>query len=355
MDAVRVDNPEVGHGADHTEIAVLYEWLDRWNQPSTDGPPRGGMMGWPMVAFLPFPDNHSDLFPTDEPPLSEFVMGHFGAGYAEPYTDFPTVVCTPNCIRPDLRTGFRAQITSADPHASLKVVHAEQDADWAAMAKGVLSAVDLMEKLRAKGIVGRRLEPDFELEPRRLVEWVRENHYTAFHWACTCQAGARGRVADQRFRVRDGAGLASRLVWKSEDSRSRSDSGSDSDDCDDSEGRYPGVVQNLLVGSAAALPELPDANTHLTVTAFSVALAEELVRTQAARRGVRFQPPTEVRRATMDVCLAAAEAKKREPQRGTDSVSPLLVVRRPGEEYPDVAQIAADHFQAWQKIRPDSN
>jgi hypothetical protein len=39
---IYVDNPEVGHGADHTEIAVLYEWLDRWNDPSTGGPPPGG-------------------------------------------------------------------------------------------------------------------------------------------------------------------------------------------------------------------------------------------------------------------------------------------------------------------------
>jgi hypothetical protein len=39
---IYVDNPEVGHGADHTEIAVLYEWLDRWNDPTTGGPPPGG-------------------------------------------------------------------------------------------------------------------------------------------------------------------------------------------------------------------------------------------------------------------------------------------------------------------------
>jgi hypothetical protein len=39
---IYVDNPEVGHGADHTEIAVMYEWLDRWNDPTTGGPPPGG-------------------------------------------------------------------------------------------------------------------------------------------------------------------------------------------------------------------------------------------------------------------------------------------------------------------------
>jgi hypothetical protein len=39
---IYVDSPEVGHGADHTEIAVMYEWLDRWNDPTTGGPPPGG-------------------------------------------------------------------------------------------------------------------------------------------------------------------------------------------------------------------------------------------------------------------------------------------------------------------------
>lgn len=333
-----VDNAEVGHGADHTEIAVLYEWLDRWNDPVTNGPPRGGVMGWPMVAFLPFPADHSELFPSAQAPLSAFMMGHFGAGYAEPYTDFPTVVCTPNCIRPDLETGFRAQITSARPCDSLRMVHAEQEADWAAIAKGVLSAIQLMERLRAQGLVGRRLEPDFEeLEPRRLLEWVRENHFTAFHWASTCQAGVRGRVADQRFRVRDTAVAPTAVIAEGEVSRRESEGGA-----------YKGVVRNLLVGSAAALPELPDANLHLTVTAFSVALAEELVRAQAARRGVHYKTPAELRRAVRDVRLAAAEG-------GVGGHSqPPLTVRRPGQEYPNLARVASEHFEAWKKSNGDA-
>jgi hypothetical protein len=93
-------------------------------------------MGWPLVAFLPFPQNHLDLYPSARPPLSSFMMAHMGAGYAEPYTDFPTVVCTPNCIRPDLATGFKLQIASMRPGDSLRMVHAEQVADWEAMAKG---------------------------------------------------------------------------------------------------------------------------------------------------------------------------------------------------------------------------
>lgn len=42
-------------------------------------------------------------------------------------------MCTPNCARPDLRTGYRATITSARPDASLRLVHSEQLLDWQAM------------------------------------------------------------------------------------------------------------------------------------------------------------------------------------------------------------------------------
>lgn len=316
-----MNNSEVGHGVDHTEIAVLYEWLDKWNDPVTQGPPRGGVMGWPMVAFLPFPDHHKALFPSTEDPPSAFMMGHFGAGYAEPYTDFPTVVCTPNCVRPDLKTGFHATITSTKPTDSLKMVHAEQRADWEAIAKGVLSTVKLMEGLREKGLVGKRLEPTF-LEPEKLVEWVRENHFTAFHWACTCQAGLQGRVADHRFRVRSHSLFSAAGEG---DARPRA-----------ADGKYGGVIQNLLVGSAAALPELPDANPHLTITAFSFALAEEVVRTQAARRGAKYTTPSELHKAAADVQKSAT-----------------LQTRAPGQEMPNLARIAEEHYQRWCKAHPD--
>mmetsp|Transcript_54169 Transcript_54169/g.106998 ORF Transcript_54169/g.106998 Transcript_54169/m.106998 type:complete len:689 (-) Transcript_54169:133-2199(-) len=325
VDKVFVDNPEVGHGVDHIEIAVLYEWLDHWNVPGTNAPPRGGIMGWPLIAFLNFPANHRELFPSTEEPHSAFMMGHFGAGYAEPYTDFPTVVCTPNCIRPDMSAGFRAQILSTRPADSLRVVHADQSADWAAIAKGVLSTVNMMEHLREKGLVGNRLQPDFDLKPELLVEWIKENHFTAFHWACTCQAGVRGRVADQRFRVRNAPLTAdvSAAALASAD--------------DKPDGRYKGVIQNLLVGSAAALPELPDANPHLTITAFSVALAEELVKTQAERRRCAYQSPSELRRAVTEVYRAGGG----------------VTVREPGQEYPNLSRVAAEHYKAWQEAHKE--
>jgi hypothetical protein len=333
VEKVLVDNPEVGHGVDHSEIAVLYEWLERWSDPATQAPPRGGVMGWPMVAFLAFPDNHKDCFPAAAEPLSTFSMAHVGAGYAEPYTDFPTVVFTPNCIRPDMSTGFRAQIVSTRPEDSLRVVHAEQTADWEAMAKGVLSSIAVMEHLRAQGIVGKRLEPAFDPAPEQLVAWIRENHFSAFHWGCTCQAGVQGRVADEHFRVRD----TTVVPFSSKAGSAAKESA---------------VVRNLLVGSAASLPELPDANPHLTVTAFSVALAEELVTAQARRRSVAYTQPAELRVALRDVRAAAAAAKAAPVEGGAyadQHRGSVLTARRPGEEYPDLSRVAAAHYRAWLK------
>lgn len=40
------------------------------------------------------------------------------------------------------------------------------------------------------------------------------------------------------------------------------------------------VISNLFVGSAASLPEITEPNPHLTITAFSVALAEQLLKSQ---------------------------------------------------------------------------
>jgi hypothetical protein len=210
-----------------------------------------------------------------------------------------------------------------------------------AVVIGVLSAVQLMEGLRAKGVVGRRLAPPYDvlnagpLDSQKLVEWVRENHFTAYHWASTCQAGVQGRVADQRFRVRDRTGLAAR----------KEDHGSVvTAECVE-QGHYEGVVRNLLVGSAASLPELPDANPHLTITAFSVALAEELVRTQAARRGGRYAVPPELRRATNEAHTSTQQQKSGEQA--------PLVVRRPGEEVPAVGHVAAEHYEVWKRSRGD--
>lgn len=324
---VFVDNEEVGHGVDHPEIGVLYEWLDKWNLPSGELP-RGGVMGWPLSAFLSFLPEHSDLFA--ENPYCEaknnFVMGHFGAGLCEPYTEFPTVVCTPNCPKPDLKAGYRAQITSTNPEQSLRVVHAEQRQDWETMAQGVYAAVRMFDHLQARGVVGKRLEPPFEVSAsnsEELVQWIRENHFTVFHWACTCKAGLNGTVADAHFRVRN----------------TERDT----------------TVGNLRVGSAASLPDMPDANPHLSITAFSFALAEELVRTQAERQHTLFKSPMELRKAEQDLNARVASMMGTHTRQELVAQQQLLRVRRAGQEFPNLRRAATEHYEEWLKEHPEDS
>lgn len=319
---VFVDNPEVGHGVDHPEIGVMYEWLDEWNL--SDGTlPRGGVMGWPFGAFFSFLPENANLFAEDphQKNRNAFSMGHFGAGLCEPYTDFPTVVCTPNCPRPDLRAGYRAQITSMDPTQSLRVIHAEQRQDWETLAQGVYATVRMFDYLQSRGVVGKRLEPSFDLSPsnsEELVQWIRENHFTVFHWACTCKAGVHGAVADAHFRVRNALPAAPESV-----------------------------VQNLRVGSAACLPDMPDANPHLTITAFSFALAEELARTQAARKQLAFHSPGELRQAAQDLDARAASLADKYSRAELVAQQKLLQIRRVGEERPNLYEVATQHYEKW--------
>lgn len=324
---VFVDNSEVGHGMDHPEIGVMYEWLEKWNV-SEGVVPRGGVMGWPMVAFLDLLPEHKDLFPTDpsQEVLNTFAMGHFGAGLCEPYTDCPTVVCTPNCPRPDAAAGYRAQITTTNPEQSLQVIHAEQRRDWETMAHGVFAAVRMFDHLQAQGIVGKRLEPPFEVNvanSEQLVAWIRENHFTVFHWACTCKAGVNGSVADAHFRVRNPQQDAEK-----------------------------GLVNNLLVGSAASLPDMPDANPHLTITAFSFALAEELVRTQAERRHRGYKKTAELRKAESDLHRRVSAMAGQFTRKELVESQQLLQVRRYGEEYPNLHPAAVQHYKEWLKEHP---
>jgi len=325
---VFVDNPEVGHGVDHAEISVMYEWLDKWNL-SDNELPRGGVMGWPLGAFFNFLPENANLL-TEDPEQKNrntFSMGHFGAGLCEPYTDFPTVVCTPNCPRPDLRAGYRAQITSIDPTQSLRVIHAEQRQDWETLAQGVYATVRMFEYLQSRGVVGQRLEPSIDLSlsnSEELVQWIRENHFTVFHWACTCKAGVNGAVADAHFRVRHS------LPTSPE-----------------------GVVANLRVGSAACLPDMPDANPHLTITAFAFALAEELARTQATRKQKVFNSPRELRQAALDLDSRAASLADNYSRAELVAQQKLLQIRRAGEEQPNLFEIATQHFEKWRQEHTD--
>lgn len=327
---VLVDNPSVGHGIDHEEIAVLHEWLDKWNTAEGEVP-RGGAMGWPLVIFASFRPELRDLFsPTTPPatsssssssPRSSYFQAHFGAGYAEPYTSFPSVVATPNCLRPDHSEagGYRVLVRSTDPRESCLLVQGQHRADLETIAQGVFSTAHLFRCLEQDGVVGRQIEPDFAITAEnreRVIEWIRQNHYTVFHWACTCQAGKSGRVCDESFRLRNPASAR-------------------------------GVVPNLFVGSAASLPEVSEANPHLTISAFAVALAERLSRSTALgwargddgeHQGVTGAVPE------LAECVQAREDLR--AQGGT-------VIRREGEERPLLGAVAQRHDAAWERAHPE--
>ena len=351
---VLVDNDSVGHGIDHEEIAVLYEWLDKWNTPEGEVP-RGGAMGWPLVIFASFLPELKDLYSDsvlgwrqqqhqqqekeekedkeneedDRNARSSYFQAHFGAGYAEPYTSFPSVVATPNCLRPDHSEtgGYRVYIRSRDPRETCLLVQGDHRRDLETIAQGVYSIAHLFSFLEKDGVIGRQLEPQFPITAdnrERLIEWIKENHYTVFHWACTCQAGLRGRVADEHFRLRN---RASPL----------------------------GVVPNLFIGSAASLPEVSEANPHLTISAFAVALAQTLARSTAlgwaadigrsAGPGGTVSEIAECAQARADL-LALRAAPPSELQRGHGLST---VIRRDGEERPLLGEVARKHHAAWEQ------
>lgn len=322
---VVVDNPSIGHGIDHEEIAVLYEWLEKWNTLEGEVP-KGGAMGWPLVIFSSFRPELSSLYGNISP-LSSYFQAHFGAGYAEPYTAFPSVVATPNCLRPihDEEGGYRVFIRSLDPTATCIVKQGNHRRDLETIAQGVYSVANLFEKLKQDGIVGQQLEPPFPVTAENkeiLLDWIKENHYTVFHWACTCQAGMYGRVADEHFRLRSNI---------------------------HSNPNAKGVVRNLYMGSAAALPELSENNPHLTISAFSIALAEEIAKSHAANMRKEYS------RMQMLECVRASHGLRKHQASLTDETAERLrdhgietIIRRPGEERPALLELAREHNSAWE-------
>lgn len=299
-----IDNPFVGHGIDHEEIAILYEWLEKWNEK--DGTlPKGGVMGWPLVLFAPFrPDTDKIYGQEYTNRISKYFEAHFGAGYAEPYTSFPSVVVTPSCIRPDhssIKTGFRVMIKSIDPTSSCLVVQGDHRKDLETMAQGVYAVTDILKELVAKNIIGKQLEPPFEVSIENkdlLLEWIKKNHFTVYHWACTCQSGKHGRVADEHFRIRV------------------------NDDI---------IIPNLRVGSAASLPELCEANPHLTITAFAIGLAQEIAHDKALGNSLKYVEPLEILKARQDVI----------------SNNGKTVIRREGQEVPSLSNHALKHYRKY--------
>jgi hypothetical protein len=90
------------------------------------------------------------------------------------------------------------------------------------------------------------------------------------------------------------------------------------------------VVENLYVGSAAVLPDISEANPHLTTTAMAVALARILFEAEATRLNIPITGHTaELLQAFED--LASSNGNP--------------AIRRPGSEFPRTAAVAARKLQ----------
>jgi choline dehydrogenase-like flavoprotein len=258
-----VINEEVGHGVDHTEIAVTYEWLPQWTEQNGKTP-RGGPMAWPIVMFI-----------------DDGVMAHFGIS-PPPYGG-NEVTATPNCMRPDPTAGFRAVIQSTDPLVPIQVIHADPIRDMKTLIRGVKKTVSVMDVLQANNIVGKRISPA-ALDDKSIEQYIRSNANTAFHWMSTCKAGvdASTTVADEKFRVRG--------------------------------------VKGLRIGSGAVLPEITEANPHLTISAFSIALAYAIgghTPTPTPLFGINIKPQLTIRREGNNAALASIASMHR-TSRGKD-------------------------------------
>lgn len=326
---VVADNPLVGRGVDHPEISIMYEWVRK-----VDDLPRGGVNGWPMVLFattLPT-EAKADGTPAHQP--VDF-MAHFGAGYAEPYTAFPSVLATPNCMQPSLQAGYLATITSTRPTDSLLLTHMNQHMDWELMARGVQRMEKVFAQAQKDRLVGQRLLPPMEVNLQDLAvltDYVKENHFTVFHWACTTRAGkdAHDAAADEAFRVRLIAGTAI-------DASTTSSS--------------PAVVANLRVGSASALPEISEANPHMSIHAFSFALAHTLVDAYAQTAANEATCACQRKKAAALATTLPVELQR--AQHTVQESHGRLVVRRDGEEWPKLGRVALEYYAQWKQAHPD--
>ena len=264
-------------------------------------------MGWPLVLFGTFRSDTNTIYGDSYTNrLSKYFEAHFGAGYAEPYTSHPSVVVTPSCIQPDhssILTGYQVLIKSKDPSSTCNIIQGNHSNDLETLAQGVYAVTEMFHHhLVSKGIIGKQIEPPFEINitnKDKLLDWIRQNHFTVYHWACTTQAGIHGKVADEHFRVRNNKE----------------------------------IISNLRVGSAAALPELSEANPHLTITAFAVALAEEVAKAVSSDKNT----PIEIIEAREEV-----------------KINGKISIRRQGEERPSLAHHARLHYQKYHQTNDEA-
>jgi choline dehydrogenase-like flavoprotein len=286
---VVVANDEVGHGVDHMEVPVVYKWNNKYRQPPHNELPRGGPMGWP-VALFPMLDQDSTFF-----------MAHLGIS-PPPYGG-GDVTATPNCPNPDSKEGIRVFIRSLNPNEPTTIVHEECTKDFDFLHKALRKTITIFDVLQQSGVVGPRVEPPLSLDlndKRAVKKWMSTHIATVYHWMSTCKAGIdpKTTVANEKFLVRRGSG----------------------------------VISNLWIGSGAVLPEITEANPHITISAFSIALAHEILKTMH-----EDITPLDLLRARNDYLSCDFFD------------DPKLQIRRVTQVRPDLWPIAEEHKKFHQK------
>jgi hypothetical protein len=186
--SVVIENDNVGHGVDHIEVPMLYEWILK-------DLPNGGPMGWPLVLFADI----KHLQDEDKVERQRFIQAHVGTGHAEPYTSTPSLVMTPNCTQPNMKEGYHVQIKSTDPNDSLRLIYHNLHTDILNLISGVIKVDSIVKSsLQGNHLVGVRLSPPIDInigkdmnqsDMLNLYNWIKRNHGTAFHWSCTCRSG----------------------------------------------------------------------------------------------------------------------------------------------------------------------
>ena len=187
------------------------------------------------------------------------------------------------------------------------VKHNDQNSDIGVMAEGVRVVSKLMNKLESHGLVGERLVPPLEVDINNnvdLCEYIKHNHFTVFHWCCSCRAGVGSEVVDELFRLRgpirsSGTHSGSSGMRKS--------------------------LANVYIGSAASLPEIPEPNPHLSISAFSYALSNIIHKKQCNRYDIIYSLPLELQHASEVISTTHYESN---------------TITRPGDEVPYVQDLA---------------
>ena len=264
-------------GRDHQEMAVEHAMLPA---PKGEATPTGGCTSWPCIWIG-----------------GQHFLAHIGVS-APPYNTTFGLVLTPNLQTPSER--FEVKLLGGDknnnPLQELQVVWENPGKDFPALSAAYRRGVALMSDLENAGVVGPRTFPplsDDVSDDATLRRLFSEHGGTAFHWACTTAVDAADpeSAADGSFKVRG--------------------------------------ISGVRVASAAALPEIPPANPHFTITMLSLACADQIARDylgdkyveakhlQTARDNLRESKGQFVRRAageeqpaTMDLAFKMAKLWK---------------------------------------------